>query len=276
MSSSSSANAIVDISGVSLRRAGTNILRDFTWRIRSGERWVILGPNGAGKTTLVRILSGRLFPSSGTVDVLGRRLGRVDVREEIWGRVSLASSILNEHFPYGQTVRETVRIGKYGYLATWRESYDDQDEKRADELLEEFDIAHLAERRFITLSSGERQRTGLARALMTQPDILILDEPTSSLDLGGREYVLSSLNTIAEKTTPILVTHHVEEIPPAFTHVLLIKEGMVFAAGEIEQILTSEILSELFSVNLRVRRDNGRFFASAVENSRSVSAGERS
>lgn len=263
MYSGDGVNTIVDMCSVTLRRAGTDILSDFTWRIRQGERWVILGPNGAGKTTLVRILAGRLFPSSGTVDVLGKRLGRVDVREEIWGRVSLASSILNEHFPYGQTARETVRIGKYGYLATWRESYDAQDEKRADELLEEFDIAHLADRRFITLSSGERQRTALARALMTEPDILILDEPTSSLDLGGREYVLDSLNTVAEKTTPILVTHHVEEIPPAFTHVLLINEGTVFAAGKIEQTLTSEVLSELFSVNLNVRHEDGRFFASA-------------
>lgn len=263
MNSNSGAAPIVDMRSVSLRRAGTDILRNFTWGVYSGERWVILGPNGAGKTTLVRMVSGRLFPSSGTVDVLGRRLGRVDVREEIWGRVSLASSILNERFPYGQTVRETVRIGKYGYLATWRESYDANDEERVEELLKEFDIAHLAERRFASLSSGERQRTALARALMSEPEILILDEPTSSLDLGGREYVLGSLNTVAEKTTPILVTHHVEEIPPAFTHVLLIKEGTVFAAGGIEQTLTSEALSELFSVDLHIRYDEGRFFAVA-------------
>ncbi|MBR6458529.1 MAG: ABC transporter ATP-binding protein [Actinomycetaceae bacterium] len=263
MSTSDAAGATVDLCGVSLRRAGTDILRDFTWRIRAGERWVILGPNGAGKTTLVRILSGRLFPSSGTVDVLGRRLGRVDVREEIWGRVALASSALNERFPYGQTVIETVRTGKYGYLATWRESYTSEDEERACALLEQFDITHLADRRFASLSSGERQRTALARAMMTEPEILILDEPTSSLDLGGREYVLSSLDTIAQKTTPILVTHHVEEIPPAFTHVLLIKDGTVFAAGEIGQTLTSEMLSELFAVPLRVHREGGRFFAVA-------------
>ena len=263
MNSSDGAGTIVDIRGVSLRRTGTDILSDFTWHVRPGERWVILGPNGAGKTTLVRLLSGRLFPSSGTVDVLGRRLGRVDVREEIWGRVSLASSALNERFPYGQTVSETVRTGKYGYLATWRENATSEDETKALTLLEEFDIAHLAEHRFGSLSSGERQRTALARSLMCEPEILILDEPTSSLDLGGREYVLSSLNTVAEKTTPILVTHHVEEIPPAFTHVLLMKNGKVFAAGPIEQTLTSETLSELFSLNLYVRKDNGRFFASA-------------
>lgn len=263
MSSSDGEDAIVDIRSVSLHRAGTDILRDFTWRVRAGERWVILGPNGAGKTTLVRILSGRLFPSSGTVDVLGRRLGRVDVREEIWGRVSLSSSAINERFPYRQTVIETVRTGKYGYLATWRENYTSEDDKRAFELLDEFGIAHLAEHRFGSLSSGERQRTALARALMTKPEILIFDEPTSSLDLGGREYVLSSLSTVAQKTTPILVTHHVEEIPPVFTHVLLIKNGTVFAAGDIEGTLTSEKLSELFSMDLRVRRDNGRFFALA-------------
>lgn len=265
MDSECGAGAVIDMRSVNLRRGQKAILHNFSWRVQPDERWVILGPNGAGKTTLVSILSGRLFPTSGTVDVLGKRLGRVDVREEIWTRVSLASAALNERFPYGQTVSETVRTGKYGYLATWRENYTSEDEAKVAQLLEEFDIAHLADKRLVTVSSGERQRIALARALMIDPELLILDEPTAGLDLGGREYVLSALNDIAfsQKTTPLLVTHHIEEIPPAFTHVLLVKDGQVFMAGAIEETLTSEALSELFDMKLIVRRENDRFFAIA-------------
>lgn len=257
------AGAVVDLCEVTVLRNGRPILDHLSWRVLPGERWAILGPNGAGKTTAVSVISGRLFPTSGTAQVLGMRLGRVDVRTEIWPRVALASAALDLRFPPGQSVYDVVRTGKFGHLARFRESYDEADEVRAAHLLEQLGISHLADRSLRNVSSGERKRIALARALMAQPEILILDEPTSGLDLGGREQLISIISHIASADTPvpILVTHRVEEIPPNFTHVLLVREGAAFAAGPIGEVLTSQTLTNLFGVPLDVKYDEGRFRA---------------
>ena len=258
-------HAVLELRDVRVKRAGRFILDGLTWRIGLGERWVVLGPNGAGKTTAIQVLAGRLFPTSGSVDVLGMRLGRVDVRAEIWPRVSLASEALDRRIPAGQSVFDIVRTGKFGHLARFREEYEEADDARATELLEALGISRLAERALRNVSTGERKRIAIARALMARPEILVLDEPTAGLDLGGRERMLATLAELvaAPSPTPIIVTHHVEEIPPGVTHALLVCGGRAFAAGPVEQTLTGASLSELFGVALDVRREGERYLALA-------------
>jgi ABC transporter, ATP-binding protein len=254
---------VLDIRDATVRRGGRTILDSVSWSVDEGQRWVILGPNGAGKTTVVQLVSGRMHPTSGTVTVIGQTLGRVDVNE-LRPLVGMASSAIDARIPPGERVVDVVRTAAYGRLATWREAYEEVDDRRARRLLADLGVADLAERRFDTISSGERKRVGIARALMPNPEVLVLDEPASGLDLGGREALLSTLTGLAfgrRSPVMVLVTHHVEEIPAGFTHALLLKEGRVFSSGWIGRVLTSDRLSSLFGLPLRVSKEGGRYTA---------------
>ena len=256
---------VLTLKDVTVRRNGRNILESLDWDVNEGERWVILGPNGAGKTTTIQLAAGRMFPTSGEVWIIGERLGRVDVNE-LRPLVGVASASLDQRIPYGEKVLDVVRTAAYGHLARWREVYDEEDTTRATELLRQLGVADLADRFFSTVSSGESKRVGIARALMPNPEILILDEPTSGLDLGGRESLLATLSELAAQPySPVLVlvTHHVEEIPVGFTHALLLRDGKPFASGPMDEVMTSENLTEVFGIPLRVESSGGRFLARA-------------
>jgi len=257
---------VLDLQAVTIRRGTTTILDRVTWTVREGERWVVLGRNGAGKTTMLQVASGRMHPTSGTADLLGERLGRVDVFE-LRPRIGLSSAALADRIPPGETVRDVVLTAAYGVTGRWRESYEQLDESRAADLLSAFGVQHLADRYFGTLSEGERKRVQIARSLMTDPELLLLDEPAAGLDLGGREELVAALSELAaDKRSPVLVlvTHHVEEIPPGFTHVLLLRDGTVYAAGPTNEVLTAENLTGAFGVDLVVDHREGRWSARAA------------
>ncbi len=259
-------SAVLDLKGVTVRRDTKTILDAVDWQVNEGERWVVLGRNGAGKTTLLQIASARMHPTAGTADVLGERLGRVDVFE-LRPRIGLASAALAERIPGGETVRDVVLTAAYGVTGRWREEYEEFDAERASDLLAAFGVDHLADRLFGTLSEGERKRTQIARSLMTDPELLLLDEPAAGLDLGGREELVGALSELAgDPASPVLVlvTHHVEEIPPGFTHLLLLKDGIVHTAGPVEEVLTAENLSDAFGLPLLVAHGGGRWMARAA------------
>jgi iron complex transport system ATP-binding protein len=248
---------------VGVRRGGTHLLTGVDWQVELDERWVILGANGAGKTTLLRLAAAELHPTTGEVHVLGERLGRVDVFE-LRPRIGFASAALLARVPAEETVGDLVVSAGYAVLGRWREDYETTDTARAAELLKALGIAHLADRTFGTLSEGERKRTLIARALMTDPEILLLDEPAAGLDLGGREDLVARLGELAldpDAPTTVLVTHHVEEIPPGFTHLMLLAEGTVVASGLLDDVLTSENLSAAFGQELELQRSGDRYFA---------------
>ncbi len=254
---------VVRMDGVAVRRGVTSLLADVDWAVELDERWVVLGPNGAGKTTLLRLAAAELHPSAGAVHVLGERLGRVDVFE-LRTRIGLSSANLGLRVPGDETVSDVVVSAGYGVLGRWRERYDDTDTDRARFLLGALGVDHLAGRAFGTLSEGERKRTLIARALMTDPELLLLDEPAAGLDLGGREDLVGRLSALAlDANAPasVLVTHHVEEIPPGYTHGLLLREGRVVAAGLLDDVLTDENLSTTFGLPLAVQRRRGRYTA---------------
>jgi iron complex transport system ATP-binding protein len=257
---------VLDLQAVTIRRGTTTILDEVTWTVRDGERWVVLGRNGAGKTTLLQVASGRMHPTGGTADLLGSRLGRVDVFE-LRPRIGLSSASLADRIPAGETVRDVVLTAAYGVTGRWREAYEELDESRATDLLTAFGVVHLSDRTFGTLSEGERKRVQIARSLMTDPELLLLDEPAAGLDLGGREELVAALAELAgDPRSPVLVlvTHHVEEIPPGFTHILLLREGTAFAAGPIDEVLTAETLSGAFDLPLSVEHTEGRWSARAA------------
>nr|WP_239075501.1 ABC transporter ATP-binding protein [Planosporangium flavigriseum] len=257
---------VIAVDSVSVRRGNTYLVRDVNWRVELDERWVVLGPNGAGKTTLLSLASARLHPTQGTVHVLGERLGRVDLHE-LRTRIGLASATVAERIPPDETVRNVVVTASYSVLGRWRESYDRMDVARADALLSQLGMAALADRAYGTLSEGERKRTQIARALMTDPELLLLDEPAAGLDLGGREDLVRRLGELAQDPDApamVLVTHHVEEIPPGFTHALLVREGGVVAAGLLRDTLTAENLSKTFGLPLAVTVTDGRYAARAI------------
>ncbi|HLS48865.1 MAG TPA: ABC transporter ATP-binding protein [Actinomycetaceae bacterium] len=257
---------VLNFQGVTVRRGEKVILDDVSWQVADGQRWVVLGPNGAGKTTMLQLAATRMFPTDGTVDVLGERLGRVDVFE-MRSRIGLASASLAERIPGGERVRDVVMTASYGITGRWRESYDEYDEERAGDLMSAFGIAGLADRRFGTLSEGERKRAQIARSLMADPELLLLDEPAAGLDLGGREELMAALGELAgDPRSPVivLVTHHVEEIPPGFGHCLLLRDGHVSAAGELHDALTPQHLSRTFGLNLEVERHRDRWSARAT------------
>lgn len=257
---------VLEVSDVTIRRGGNEILSHVSWDVNEGERWVILGPNGAGKTSLISLVAGRMHPTTGTVRVIGEQIGKVDLAE-LRPLVGLASAVLDARIAPTERVLDVVRSAAYGLTGTWREEYEAEDDARAAGLLTTLGVGGLADRKFGSLSSGERKRVGIARALMTDPEILVLDEPASGLDFGGREQLLASLRELAEGVyapVMVLVTHHVEEIPQGFTHALLIKDGEVFAAGEIDDVLTSDNLSGLFGIKTELTLNNGRYSAQAI------------
>lgn len=256
-------DSVVHLFDVTVRRGPAVLLDAIRWNVDADERWVILGPNGAGKTTLLQIAAAQLHPTSGRAHVLGARLGAVALAE-IRPLIGLSSAALAARVPAQETARNVVVSAGYGVLGRWREQYDELDFGRADELLDAMGVAALADRNYGTLSEGERKRVLAARALMTDPELLLLDEPAAGLDLGGREDLLRRLSVLAEDPSApatVLVTHHVEEIPVAFSHVLLLRDGKTVAAGPIEQTLTEQALSKTFGMPLHLEQRDGRYFA---------------
>jgi iron complex transport system ATP-binding protein len=251
----------LELSDLTVVRDGRNILDAVSWTVTSDQRWVILGPNGAGKTTLLQIASATMFPSSGTAKILGEKLGKVDVFE-LRPRIGFASTALGRRIPATETVLDAVMTAAYSVTGRWNEEYDDIDVRRARRVLGEWKLGHLEGRLFGTLSDGEQKRVQIARAVMTDPELLLLDEPAASLDLGAREELLQLLGAYAgspESPAMVMVTHHVEEIPPGFTHALLLADGAVQAAGPIAEIITGELLSDVFGLELLVSSsENGR------------------
>lgn len=253
------------LDGVGLDRDGRAILGDITWSVAAGQRWAVLGPNGCGKTTLLRIAALRLHPSRGEVEVLGHRLGRVDIRA-LHARIGLVSAAMVDLLRPELSAHDVVLTARRGALEPWWHTYDDADRARAESLLDRFGVGAHADQTFGTLSSGERQRVQLARTLMTEPDLVLLDEPTAGLDLGGREDLLERLAHLArDPTTPplVLVTHHVDEIPEGFTHALVLAAGAVVARGPIAEVITGEVLGEAFGLALEVEHRDGRWTARA-------------
>ncbi|WP_296664802.1 ABC transporter ATP-binding protein [Demequina sp.] len=254
---------VLSLQGVSVRRGGHDILHNVSWSVSDRDRWVVLGPNGAGKTTLMSIVAARLHPTRGTATVLDETIGEADVRE-LRVRVGLSSAALADRIPPHEKVRNVVMTAAHGVTGRWNEDYEGLDEERADALLEAFGMSGFADREFRTLSEGERKRVQVARALMPDPELLLLDEPAAGLDLGGREELLSALTELAgDNRSPaiVMVTHHVEEIPVGFTHVLLMRDGGIVAAGEIGSTLTAEALSDTYGMPVTLTADAGRFSA---------------
>ena len=254
---------LIDFARVTLRRGGQNLVGPVTWSVELDERWVLVGPNGAGKTSLLRIAAALEHPSAGTAFVLGERLGRTDM-SELRSRVGLSSSALTQRVPEGELVRDLVVSAGYAVLGRWRETYEDVDYEQAIDMLESVGAEHLAERTYETLSEGERKRVLIARSLMTDPELLLLDEPAAGLDLGGREELVARLEDLAadpDAPAIVLVTHHVEEIPHGFSHGLILSEGRVVDAGLLRDVLTPENLSKAFGQSIALEVIDGRYFA---------------
>ena len=257
---------VLEFSNVSVVRGSTRILDQVDWTVQADERWVILGANGAGKTTLLHIASAGMHPTSGTVTLLDERLGASDVFD-LKPRIGVASSAMARRIPADETVLDVVLTAAYAVTGRWNEQYEDLDTKRARRVLDEWKLGAFADRRFGTLSDGEQKRVQIARAVMTDPEVLLLDEPAASLDLGSREELLQLLGGFAgnaESPAMVMVTHHVEEIPPGFTDVLLMRDGRVVAAGPLELTLTAENLSATFGLPLVVERHGDRWSARAA------------
>jgi iron complex transport system ATP-binding protein len=257
---------LIDFAKVSLRRGGKTLVGPVTWAVELDERWVVIGPNGAGKTSLLRIAAAMEHPSSGTAYVLGERLGRTDAAE-LRSRVGLSSSALSQRVPDDEVVRDLVVSAGYAVLGRWRETYEEVDYEQAIDMLESVGAEHLAERTYGTLSEGERKRVLIARSLMTDPELLLLDEPAAGLDLGGREELVARMADLAadpDAPATVLVTHHVEEIPQGFSHCLLLSEGKVVASGLLTDVLTSENLSIAFGQSIALEFIDGRYFARRI------------
>jgi iron complex transport system ATP-binding protein len=256
---------VLEFAGVTVVRGDNTLLDEVDWDVEEGQRWVILGPNGAGKTTLLQLAAGRMHPTQGVAGVLGEVLGAVDVFE-LRPRIGLASASIAERIPRGERVLDVVVTASYGVVGRWNERYDRMDEARATELLEAMGASHLRDRTFGTLSEGERKRVQIARALMTDPELMLLDEPAAGLDLGGREDLVARLGVLAEDVEApalVLVTHHVEEIPPGFTDVMLLRQGRVVAAGPLELTLTEANLYATFGLDLELERHGARWSSRA-------------
>ena len=254
---------VLKLRGVSVRRETSLLLRNVDWTAHEDERWIIIGPNGAGKTTLLQVASTLLYPTEGTVEVLGERLGEVDVFE-LRPRIGLTSASIAERVPSAEKVIDLVLTASYAILGRWKEEYESADVTRAVELLDALGCAHLIRRRFTTLSEGERKRVQIARAMMPDPEMLLLDEPAAGLDLGGREDLLRRLSVLARNPKApmmVLVTHHVEEVPDGFTHAMLLRRGTVLMAGPIEDVFTAKNLSRCFGVPLEIERHEKRWRA---------------
>lgn len=257
---------VLSLRDVTVVRGGRPIVDRLDWQVTEDQRWVVLGPNGAGKTTVLQLAGAQLHPTSGSVHILGEALGAVDVFD-LRPRIGLASASLADRIPADELVRDVVVTAAWAVTGRGRESYEDADTSRALGVLELAGVLGFADRRFATLSEGERKRVQIARALMTDPELLLLDEPAAGLDLGAREDLVTRLAGIAaDRWAPVqvLVTHHVEEIPAGFTHVLLLREGRAVAAGPIGEVLTGRNLTETFGTRLRSGQVRGRYWARAV------------
>lgn len=253
---------LTDVSYVRDRRP---ILDGINWAVDDTERWVILGPNGAGKSTLLKLATSADHPTSGKVEVLDEQLGKIDVFE-LRNRIGFVSSATGRRIPADETVRDLVLTAAYSVEGRWNEEYEDIDVRQAERILAEWDLGGFADRTFATLSDGERKRALIARAVMTDPEMLLLDEPSASLDLGARERLLQMLSGFAESSASpamVMVTHHVEEVPPGFTHVLMLREGRIQAAGPIADTLTAENLQATFGMPFELTVTAGRFAAVA-------------
>lgn len=256
-------NPIIEFRDVEVRRGARTILGPLSWQVNSGERWVILGPNGAGKTTLLNLCAALMHPSVGSVSLLGSKLGQVDVFE-LRPRIGFASSAMNDLLPADERVVDIVLTAAYSVMGRWLEEYDLWDESRAKALLTIFGVREISQQFYGTLSEGERKRVHISRALMTDPEVLLLDEPAAGLDLGGREDILRRLTEFgSDPSAPatIIVTHHIEEIPIGTTHCLMLKDGKSLAQGAIGLTLTSENLSNLYGINVELQNLAGRYFA---------------
>src|SRR5690554_2132743 len=257
--------SVLKLSDVSVVRDGNRILDSIDWNVDSEERWVILGPNGAGKTTLLQLASALIHPTSGEAELLDARLGGVDVFE-LRPRIGLASTAMARRLPRNERVIDVVMTAAYSVTGRWTESYEELDTRRAERVLAEWKLSHLADRRFGDLSDGEQKRVQIARSVMTDPELLLLDEPAASLDLGSREELLQLLSgyaTASEAPAMVMVTHHVEGIPQGFGHAMLMADGEVQVAGPIDEVLTSQNVSDTFGLGVDVEKHDGRFTARA-------------
>jgi iron complex transport system ATP-binding protein len=257
---------VLQLSSVSIVRDGNTILDAVDWAVDSDQRWVILGPNGAGKTTMLQVAAAAIHPTKGNAEILDEELGAVDLFE-LRPRIGFASTALARRIPVAESVLDVVMTAAYSVTGRWNEEYEEIDERRAHRVLKEWKLDHLAERKFGALSDGEQKRVQIARSVMTDPELLLLDEPAASLDLGAREELVTLLGGYAsDPGSPaiVMVTHHVEEIPPGFTHVLLLAGGGIVGAGPIDKTLTSEKLTETFGLPIELAENEGRFTARAA------------
>src|SRR6202161_1316553 len=256
---------VLRMRGVGVRRETSMLLRNIDWTAHENERWVLIGPSGAGKTTLLQVAATLVHPTEGTVEVLGERLGDVNVFD-LRPRIGLTSAALAERVPSGEKVIDLVLTASYAILGRWKEEYESSDVTRAVELLDALGCAHLIRRKFSTLSEGERKRVQIARALMPDPELLLRDEPAAGLDLGGREDLLRRLATLARNPKApmmVLVTHHVEEVPDGFTHAMLLRRGSVLAGGSLEDVFTARNLSKGVGIQLEIEHRQSRWTARA-------------
>jgi len=256
---------VLSLEDVTVRKGDRTVLGPLSLRVTEGERWVVLGPNGAGKSTLLSLLSALNFPTTGTVEILGEKMGSVDVFE-LRTRIGLCSAILAENIPFDESVRDVVLTAAYAIVGRWKEDYDLWDESRAIALLTTFGVREFGDRLFGTLSEGERKRVQICRALMADPELVLLDEPAAGLDLGGREDLLQRFSAFSQDErapVSILVTHHIEEIPQGTTHALLLKDGLNAVSGPVAEVITSEHVSAVFGLPIVVTREGSRFFGRA-------------
>ena len=254
---------LIDFRGVEFSRGGARLVGPVDWQVELDERWVVIGPNGAGKTTLIRMASALEFPSKGTAFVLGEQLGRTDMRD-LRAAIGLTSSAIATRIPDDEKVVDLVVSAGYAIVGRWREDYDEMDYAQAMDVLEQVGAIHLIDRRWGTLSDGEKKRVLIARAVMINPELLIMDEPAAGMDLGGREDLIAYLGELAldpDAPAMVMITHHLEEIPYGFTHAMLLDEGEIIAQGLIDDVLTSENVSKAYHQPIEVTRDEGRFFA---------------
>jgi iron complex transport system ATP-binding protein len=259
------ASTVLQFRDVSVVRDGNSILDGVNWSVASDERWVVLGPNGAGKTTLLQIAAAAMHPTKGEASVLEEKLGKTDVFE-LRPMIGFASTAMARKIPRNETVIDTVLTAAYSVTGRWNEEYEEIDTRRAQRVLSEWGLEGFADRRFGSLSDGEQKRVQIARSVMTDPELLLLDEPAASLDLGAREELVGLLGGYAASPASpaiVMVTHHVEEIPKGFTHALLLAKGGVVAAGPLAESLTSESLTEAFGIPIELSESEGRFAARA-------------
>jgi iron complex transport system ATP-binding protein len=252
---------VVRLDAAEVVEGGKHILGPIDWVVERAQRWVVLGPNGAGKSTLVRLVGGWRLPTRGSVRVLGERFGTTDLRD-LRPRIGWVSGELERRLLPTMPVREVVLTGRHAALVRWRQVDTPADEARAEALLAWVGCAELADRQFGTLSDGERQRVLVARALLPEPELLLLDEPFAGLDLAGRELLVAALAEVAaDPTAPpaVLVTHHAEDIPPGFTDALLLRDGHIVASGPLDDVLTDTAVSDTFGVAVHVEQHAGRY-----------------